>query len=130
MKHSMSHIATDIGKIVLLMNSSPIHRNWYIHDISRLVLPIVQQGTYKLWDDGFITWTFTTVEAAQGFLQKSRKLIPDDFGAGSIPLIIDWVSLNRRSRQMAREVQSLYPNIKAALYQRKSKERIGVAKWI
>lgn len=85
--------------VLELMRKSPFHRTWSQGDIKRLIIPPIQLGQfYLLHDDndgkpdGFVTWAFLTPEAAKGYIDKTRKIQPEDWNAGDDLWVIDMVT--------------------------------------
>lgn len=73
-----------LGQAISLLLTSEFHRNWYVSDLERLILPPIRSGRILTDEqDGnllaFATWTFLDTEAEEGYLDGSRKLQPSDF---------------------------------------------------
>ena len=72
-----------------LFHRSPIHREWSVTDFIRLVLPPLQHEQIILIKDdedvplGVVTWAWLSPEAEAGFLNRTRKLQPDDWAKQS-----------------------------------------------
>ena len=95
-----------------LMMHSDVHRVWDGGSRYRLVLPPIMLGQYFDFRDddddltGFFTWANLTEEAETGYLERTRKLQPDDWNAGDGSRIwmIDVLAPFGGLRAMIREV--------------------------
>lgn len=76
-----------LGAAVAMMPSSPVHRDWTVTDVARLIGPPLLLRQCFAFDDGlnirgFVTWANLTEEAEAGFLARTRLLQPEDWNAG------------------------------------------------
>lgn len=70
----------DVLKLMFPTN----YRNWYVHDLERLILPAIKAGKLKVFYEdgkpvGFYSHAFLTPEAAKGYLLKTRKIQAEDW---------------------------------------------------
>tara|TARA_R100001224_G_C3913213_1_gene112636 strand:+ start:49 stop:501 length:453 start_codon:yes stop_codon:yes gene_type:complete len=85
-----------IDDVLQLMLKSDMHRDWYIRDLERLVLPAIEAKRMTVvYEDkltaktqifprptGLFSHTFLTGEAETGYALGTRKLQPEDWFTG------------------------------------------------
>ena len=86
-----------IGQILLLMSRSPIHSEWTVKDIWRLIIAPISRGLYvehstgnAIW--GFATYGFFSDEALEGYKTGRRKIQEADFNSGDNIVLVDVVA--------------------------------------
>ncbi len=99
MSMSSLEIKNDVvlGDITELCLGSELHRNWYIKDIQRLfIVPMEIDQARLFYRDGkvigFISWAFLSYEAENSFLNRTRKLQPEDWKSGQRIYIMDLIA--------------------------------------
>ena len=83
-----------IGDVIELMNASELHRDWFVHDVNRLILPPLALGQYVTEYEGtklvgLATVAFMNRDSLAAFLNGFRKVQPSDFNNGDIPVLMD-----------------------------------------
>ena len=88
-----------------------VYRPYRLADIDRLFVPPIMLGQYYTLEHGefltgFVSWANLTEEAEAGFINRSRKLQPDDWSAGDYSRIwiIDCLAPHGGIMKMARHV--------------------------
>lgn len=87
----------DLGGIVSLMMRSPIHREYTVADLDRLVVPPLTLGqciVLSIGTDivGFGSYAFLNETAETGFISGARKLETGDWDAGDRIWLLDLVA--------------------------------------
>lgn len=98
-----------LGTVLWLMMHSQLHRNWFVHDLQRLVLPPVQLMQFRLYRTeeryfAFVSWAWLTEEAERGFISGNRLLQPEDWRAGDRLWFIDFIAPFGGTTQVARDL--------------------------
>lgn len=98
-----------LGTVLWFMMHSPLHRNWFVHDLERLVLPPVQLMQFRLYRNeeryfAFVSWAWLTEEAERGFISGNRLLQPEDWQAGDRLWFIDFIAPFGGTKQVARDL--------------------------
>lgn len=70
----------DVLKLMFQTN----YKNWFVHDLERLILPAIAAGRLKVFYEneepiGFYSHAFLTPEAAKGYLLKTREIQAGDW---------------------------------------------------
>jgi len=85
-----------IDDVIALMLKSDLHRDWYVHDLERLVTPAIEAKKMSVvYEDkltsktamfprptGLFSHAFLTEEASEGYENGTRKLQPEDWFYG------------------------------------------------
>ena len=86
-----------MGRILHLMARSPVHSDWTVKDIWRLIMPPIIRGFYiekathnTIW--GFATYGFFSDEALEGYRTGKRKIQELDFNSGNNIVLIDVIA--------------------------------------
>ena len=103
---------SDFEDALVLMMSSDVHKNWYIKDVQRLIVPPIALGQCGfLREDstavGFFTYGWFTKEAEEGFTEGTRKIKAGDWNDGNILWVIDFIAPFGHTRQMFTEFGKL-----------------------
>ena len=72
----------DFSIICQYLSVSPEHRKTPISDLHNFVFPLVKLGQYKIFDSGFITWTWFSDEIEKKYIKNSRSIKPEDHNTG------------------------------------------------
>jgi len=99
---------TVFGDIFYLLLASEIHREWSVAEVYKFIFPPLELGQYEIFKvdgqaAGFVTWAFLTDEAAEGYVNETRKLQPDDWNAGDRRWVIDLVAPFGNASEAIRE---------------------------
>ena len=86
-----------LGDVVLLMANSDFHGRWFIDDLERLIIPPLELGQFYAFEVegrvvGWASWAMLTPEAAQGYVDGTRKIQPEDWNAGDERWVIDLIA--------------------------------------
>lgn len=92
-----------LGQVVGLMTASPIHRDWTVADIERLIVPPLMLGQYVAIAEkdqmlAFATYAFLSQEAMDGFVSGQRKLRASDWRSGPHKWLIDAIAPSGHAR--------------------------------
>ena len=111
-----------IGDVLELMLKSDMHRDWYISDLERLVLPAIKANKMTVVYEnkltskteifprptGLFSHAFLTKEAAEGYETGSRLLQPEDWLTshkdGKL-YVIDFIAPYQNALKIGRFVQ-------------------------
>lgn len=104
-----------VGEVMGLMAQSEWHHQYSVEDMNRVIVPAVYHDRARCYFDadseelvGFITWTFLTPEAEEGYVDGTRLLQPEDWTTqpedGNL-WIIDWVAPHGGVMEMARSTK-------------------------
>jgi len=111
-----------INDVLELMLKSDMHRDWYIADLERLVLPAIEaKKMVVVYEDkltakteifprptGLFSHAFLTKEAAEGYENGTRKLQPEDWSYGpraGMLYVIDFIAPYNNALKIGRFVQ-------------------------
>lgn len=97
-----------VGRIVALMGASAIHRKYSIEDLERLVLPCLLMDQAWVVPKACAIWAWLTEEAERSYLERSRKLRPEDFAAGDRLWIVEFIAPFGDVRNHVRDLQALF----------------------
>jgi cytolysin-activating lysine-acyltransferase len=105
---------TPLESVLFLMSASEVHREWTIEDLSRLVAPPLALTQCEIfvrdgWPVAFISWAFLNKVAADGFIDGTRKLQPDDWSSGDQLWIIDIIAPYGDIRKVIRWAHDKWP---------------------
>lgn len=94
-----------------LLMQSDIHRKWPLEGIVRCFWPPILLNQYRgHLQNGrlvsLVTWANLTDEAAEGYVNGTRKIQPDDWNAGPQLWFIDMIAPNS-AYALVREVEIL-----------------------
>lgn len=84
-----------VAQALLLMERSPVHRTWQVHDLIRLIYPPVHLGQVVIVTDahgrlaGFGTIGFFSSEVSEGYKNGKRKILAEDWRSGDQPWLVD-----------------------------------------
>ena len=83
--------------IISLMAHSSIHRNWSLKGIIRLTIPPLMLNQCRVFKKNgkaiaYISWANLTKKAADGYINDTRKLQPQDWNAGTELWVIDFIA--------------------------------------
>ena len=108
--------------VLQLMLKSDLHRDWYVSDLERLVLPAIKAKRMTVvYEDkltskteiyprptGLFSHAFLTKEAAKGYEDGTRKLQPEDWltdhGSGML-YVIDFIAPYNNALKIGRIAQ-------------------------
>jgi cytolysin-activating lysine-acyltransferase len=113
------------------MMRSDRHREWRIKSIERLMLPPMVLSQYKMfWGAdgipvGLATWAFLTPEAADGYVNRTRQLQPEDWNAGDQLWFIDFIADGIPVVTMVRDLYKMFPDHKRAYTYRVKRKKVG-----
>lgn len=84
----------ELGDVIHLMGESHLHKDWFVHDVNRLIIPPLNLGQYVSEYEGeklvgFATVAFMDMDSLSDFLNGVRKVQPSDFNNGDIPVLMD-----------------------------------------
>lgn len=107
-----------LAAAVLLMADTDLYQQHTIADIKRTFFPPIQLGQCQVYfKDGsptaFVSWAYLTPEARDGFLDRTRKLQPEDWNAGDELWFINFICPYGGVRAIVRDLYKLHPNAKA-----------------
>ena len=111
-----------INDVLELMLKSDMHRDWYIADLERLVLPAIEaKKMVVVYEDkltakteifprptGLFSHAFLTKEAAAGYENGTRKLQPEDWHTdheSGMLYVIDFIAPYNNALKIGRFVQ-------------------------
>jgi len=111
-----------INDVLELMLKSDMHRDWYIADLERLVLPAIKaKKMVVVYEDkltakteifprptGLFSHAFLTKEAAEGYENGTRKLQPEDWYTdheSGMLYVIDFIAPYNNALKIGRFVQ-------------------------
>lgn len=106
------------GRIVYMAMRTDVYRPWTIADFDRLFVPPIMLGQYYTFEDvdhvvlnGFVSWANLTQEAEAGFINRSRKLQPNDWNAGDysriwiIDCFAPWGGIMKIARHVSKDLR-------------------------
>lgn len=84
----------DLEKVLYILSLSNIHKTWTVSDIQRLIIPPLKLDQYRIYEDEttplcFVSWAFFDSETSKGYLNKTRKIQPEDWNTGGLLWLID-----------------------------------------
>ncbi|TCS63057.1 toxin-activating lysine-acyltransferase [Varunaivibrio sulfuroxidans] len=90
-------MAEVLGQITWLMLNSTQHRHLFLTDYEWLILPAVLRKQFRLirQDEksvAVVLWAYLNEETERRFLGGTRKLAPNEWGAGETPWIVDVIA--------------------------------------
>ena len=99
--------------VLELMLQSEMHRDWYLHDLERLVLPAMEEDKLLvMYDDarptGLFSYAFLTREQEAGYRDGSKKLVPEIWSNGPKDgslYVIDFIAPYQNALKIGRFVQ-------------------------
>jgi len=111
-----------IGDVIELMLKSDMHRDWYVADLERLVVPAIEAKKMTVVYEnkltaktaifprptGLFSHAFLTEEAAKGYERGTRKLQPEDWFVGPDGgklYVIDFIAPYQNALKIGRFVQ-------------------------
>ena len=112
-----------IRDVIHLMLQSEMHRDWYIHDLERLVLPAMEEDKLLVMygkgqtateadDDarptGLFSYAFLPKDVEQGYLDGTEKLKPEIWSYGPKDgrlYVIDFIAPYQNALKLGRFVQ-------------------------
>lgn len=83
----------DFSIICNYLSISPTHKKTPIGDLHNFVFPLVRLGQYKIFDSGFVTWTWFSDEVEKKYIKHSRSIKPEDHNTGDNFWYMDIVCL-------------------------------------
>ena len=111
----------ELVDVILLMLQSDLHRNFFIKDLERLVIPPLMNGKMSViystdytgmsatyTPRGLYSYAFLDEKAEAGYMDGSRKLQPEDWENGpkdGTLWIIDFIAPFNNARELVRQVQ-------------------------
>lgn len=103
--------AAVVGVLALLARS-PVHRDWRVSDIERLILPPLALGQCVLIREharivAFASYALLTDGAEEGYVGGARLLQPGDWDAGENVWLIDAFAPFGHARAVTRELREL-----------------------
>ena len=130
--------------VLELMLQSEIHRNWYIDDLRRLVIPALEnKKMLVIYDDdarptGLFSYAFLNKEQEAGYKDGSKKLTPDIWSNGpndGMLYVIDLIAPYNNALQISRFAQRFltesyiqsYPFDGASFIRQNPDKRLGYA---
>ena len=112
-----------IRDVIHLMLQSEMHRDWYIHDLERLVIPAMEEDKLLVMygkgqtateadDDarptGLFSYAFLPKDVEQGYLDGTEKLKPEIWSHGPKDgrlYVIDFIAPYQNALKLGRFVQ-------------------------
>jgi len=136
-----------ISDAVKLMLKSEFHRDWYIHDLDRLIVPAIAHGKmdilykpapYAPRPTGLFTHAFLPKDVAQGYRDGSSKLPASIWSNGprdGTMYVIDFIAPYQNAYEVARFTQKTltgryletYPYDGAYFIRQMKGKRVGYA---
>jgi hemolysin-activating ACP:hemolysin acyltransferase len=101
-----------MDEVIGLMAQSNLHRNWFVHDLTRLILPPISSGQYVTEHDdgklvGLATIAYMDDESFLSFINGERKICSADFNSGSIPVLMDVIAPHGNGRSLVLKVRKI-----------------------
>jgi hemolysin-activating ACP:hemolysin acyltransferase len=104
------------GRIIYMAMRTDVYRPYRLADFDRLFVPPIMLGQYYTLEHedillGFVSWANLTQEAEAGFLNRSRKLQPNDWNAGDhsriwiIDCLAPWGGIMKMARQISKSLR-------------------------
>ena len=104
------------GRIVYMAMRTNVYKSYTLSDFDRLFIPPILLGQYYTLDHddfllGFTSWANLTEEAETGFLNRTRKLQPNDWNAGDhsriwfIDCLAPWGGVTKMIRHISRALR-------------------------
>lgn len=112
-KADRAHWHAAVCGVLDLMTRSPRHRSFNVADIERVILPpMLQDQAIFLADEGHRIMAYGSIalltdEAAQGYIDGTRKLQPGDWSEGDQIWLIDAIAPFGHARQLTTAIRSL-----------------------
>jgi hemolysin-activating ACP:hemolysin acyltransferase len=132
-----------IADVLELMLKSDMHRDWYIHDIERLVLPALNNDKMEILyhgtrPTGLFSHAFLPRDVAQGYREGTRKLPSSVWKNGprdGTMYVIDFIAPYQNALEVARFTQrrlterylETYPYDGAYFVRQMKGKRVGYA---
>lgn len=102
-----------IGAAITLMLQSEMHRDWYIHDLERLIIPAILNDKLLVMYDGtqptgLFTYAFLPKDVEEGYVQGTKKLPVSIWSNGPQDgklFVIDFIAPSQNALSLGRFVQ-------------------------
>jgi hemolysin-activating ACP:hemolysin acyltransferase len=102
-----------IGAAITLMLRSEMHRDWYLHDLERLVIPAMLNDKMMIMYDGsrptgLFTYAFLPKDVRESYKSGSKKLQANIWSNGpndGILYVIDFIAPYGNALKLGRFVQ-------------------------
>lgn len=102
-----------ISDALILMLQSDMHRQWYIHDLERLIIPAMLNNKLLIMYDGtrptgLFTYAFLPKDVEEGYVQGTRKLPVNIWSNGPQDgklFVIDFIAPFQNALSLGRFVQ-------------------------
>lgn len=102
-----------IRDVIHLMLQSEMHRDWYIHDLERLVIPAIENDKLLVMyketrPTGLFSYAFLPKDVEQGYLDGTEKLKPEIWSYGPKDgrlYVIDFIAPYQNALKLGRFVQ-------------------------
>jgi len=102
-----------IGAAITLMLQSEMHRDWYIHDLERLIIPAILNDKLLVMYDGMrptglFTYAFLPKDVEEGYVQGTKKLPVSIWSNGPQDgklFVIDFIAPSQNALSLGRFVQ-------------------------
>jgi cytolysin-activating lysine-acyltransferase len=97
MDRSQADMSSAFGQIVWLLMSSPLHRQTFLADLERTILPALMCQQYRIFKHrqvpvGFVTWAYVNDEIDARFLAGKPVLKPEEWRSGDRIWVVDLVA--------------------------------------
>lgn len=108
-------VASKLPAVIELMMKSELHREWFIHDIERLVIPALENDRLTVVDDGarptgLFSYAFLPKEEEKGYRDGSRKLSDKIWSYGpqdGMLYVIDFIAPYNNALEIGRFAQKV-----------------------
>ena len=132
-----------IGDALILMLQSKMHRDWYLHDLERLVIPAILNDKLEIMYDnsrppGLFTYAFLPKNIEQGYKDGTIKLPAEIWSYGpndGMLYVVDFIAPYRNALKVGRFAQErlteryieTYPHDGASFIRQMKGKRKGYA---
>jgi len=102
---------TIYGQMCALAAYSPVHRKWAVSEAARLFMPPIVLRQFFMLEDGsaFATWGWLSKEVSDGWINRTRKLMPDDWKSGDSLWFMDFIAPFGNAKTLIRELRKIFP---------------------
>ena len=97
----------DIQTVHELMMMSPVHRKWSADEFIRFVCTPLILRQYHFTKDrkAWASWAFFSEEVAHAFMNRTRKLTPEDWQSGNVLWFIDLLAPHGNVRELVTDIR-------------------------
>jgi len=118
-------VSSNLPAVIELMLQSEMHRDWFLHDLERLVIPALKEDKLlvmydygdtkekahkEAWPTGLFSYAFLNKEQEAGYKDGSKKLTPDIWSNGpddGMLYVIDFIAPYNNALKVGRFVQKV-----------------------